>query len=504
MHSKLLYHCVFRKHICGTSICSISPRVPNEDNIKVEFRTDHQERKTVVKNWFQTQNESDSIAIIVFSKKSGLVSSTATRQNHSILETIEVDTKQIFTNEPLDDYRTLLFSGCEFDHVLIIFECDTSIHDISDSGSTQGQTFGQNLLIATTRARKTLTILVANEEQKGQLDIFREDDHQLIVAQVIGNEEKEKAILKEKLKGNYENETLKDVLRIVTHREDIETFKEVVGIIWRKGGTNKKNDTVNAFIDAVLPGCIGRQKSMQFLKKLGKLIAHYNFRETINSCPHKEAKKKLTRWFVSAYYRARIETLDWRMELGPTNLSAEEKVSLFKEILVAALKEGSELVVKHAFEKGSEFCGVDETEIGKIIDGLQIEIDSVQYHSPLSVITRTNKDVDLVEYLLRKIHQFENNESKIVEIIKEAMKWSVQYPSFRMLRVLIAEEQHFAILREILQEASAEWVRRFIETVNRITESAENANWSDDNKELLKFIIEMKNTVTSKIGNRGL
>ena len=169
MHSKLLYHCVFRKHICGTSICSISPRVPNEDNIKVEFRTDHQERKTVVKNWFQTQNESDSIAIIVFSKKSGLVSSTATRQNHSILETIEVDTKQIFTNEPLDDYRTLLFSGCEFDQVLIIFECDTSINDISDSGSTQGQIFGQNLLIATTRARKILTILLPMKSRSGNL-----------------------------------------------------------------------------------------------------------------------------------------------------------------------------------------------------------------------------------------------------------------------------------------------------------------------------------------------
>ena len=77
----------------------------------MEFRTDHQERKTVVKSWFQIQNESDSTAIIVFCTKNGLVSSTPTRQNHSILETIEFDTKQIFTNEPLDDYRNLFFRG---------------------------------------------------------------------------------------------------------------------------------------------------------------------------------------------------------------------------------------------------------------------------------------------------------------------------------------------------------------------------------------------------------
>ena len=119
---------------------------------------------------------------------------------------------------------------------------------------------------------------MANEEQKRQLDIIREDDQQLLVAQVIGNEEKEKAILKEKLKGkNYE--TLKDVLRIATHREDIETFKKVVGIIWRQRGTNQKNDTVNAFIDAVVPGCIGRQKSKQFLEELENLLQIIIFAE---------------------------------------------------------------------------------------------------------------------------------------------------------------------------------------------------------------------------------
>ena len=502
---------MFRKHICGTSIVSISPRVPHEDNIQVLLESDAEKRYQIVEDWRKELVNADSMGIIIFRKNSDVENETDSCQNSSFLERFEADDEQTFANDALEDYRKLLFSGCEFDDVLIILESDVSIYDkrkvVECDGSTYGQTFGQNLLLATTRAKKTLKIVVKHEWEKKELDNLIRDENQLIVAQVRGNEESERKTFVDKLKRGTKEE-LCDVIRVSVQRQETKLFEDAfaAGAAISSSGA-LEDHMAELFIDAVLPGCIGRQKSQKFLRHLSDFAKRKSFKHLINSLEG-DRKNKMILWVNSAYSRDAIETFEWRVQFGRPIFDTQEKAKFFREVLISAMKEGSLKVVDHAFEKASKFFDVHADDISKLIVSQSFEIDFVESQSLLSIATWTNRDHKLVEYLMRKILKYKDsaNASMIAKVLQQAMAWSVQYGSFLMLRELIAEEeQHFVLLIEFLKEMNPQapikapfhCKKSFIERVKNFAQSAENAKWSDDERKLLVFIQDLENRLES-------
>ena len=423
-----------------------------------------------------------------------------------------------FVNAPDDGIQNLLFSGSEFDRVLIIFDSNASIRDSTETRLneeehlTKGQIFGQNLLIATSRARKSLTFVVANEQQKAELESFRSDENsQLIVAQMIGNEQREQLLFESKLSGRVED--ICEVLRISVHREHIPCLNRCLEAIERRhkqmGDDCNSNISVESvFVAVVLPACIGRKKSEHFLGQLGQFVkSRRHMADMINDCSNTDAEDKFTRWTLSAYCRGRVEALDWRMQFPAPNLPAGTKVTLFKGLLTSAMREGSLKVVEHAFEKASKFLKVPADDISGLIVSQSFDIDLIKQQSLLSIATRTNKDHELVRYLLTKMREYDEsskNANMRANILKQAIEWSVQYRSFLMLRTLIAEknEQHFDLLVELLKELNLQPPRTeacdivigFIARVERFAEWTEKnkGRWkSEEETKLIGFIRDL-------------
>ncbi|XP_075240335.1 uncharacterized protein LOC142335873 isoform X2 [Convolutriloba macropyga] len=420
--SKML-HTATCKHICGTSIASISPRSPIEGTINLIVAKSTEKRSSFIERW-RERYPVDKRCIIVFREPS---------EESNNCDITEVKDEVIFFHTPKDDFANLTFSGYEQDHVLILLEasiCSSLLGRLITNGhaeeldlSPDAKRFGQILLNAATRAKKTLRFIILDNFARIKLKKVVVDK-MLIVAPEYSNRMTDTRI---------EREIEKDcgtVLRVALHREDYELLKEAFRWkIFDEDDESYELTPLEKFTEYVLPGCAGREKSKKFLENLTDLLKQYGIERDLNVAT-REGFGKLKEWYQSVYSRGLVHVIDWRMKHGVPQGSRKNLKSLYYAILLEAVVNGSERVVIHAFTTAYQFIlggrpDLHLDELRELTDlkhklGYNDEPESL-----LSLVAKTNKSPNVMRFLIRqlKINDDFNPESKkncqICETINE-------------------------------------------------------------------------------------
>ena len=469
----------FSKHICGTSIASISPRSPNEGKIDQPVVAETAEkRKRFIDEWRQNHSPNKR-CIIVFRDDKNL-------SDHCHIDHVEGE--KTFFHSPREQFGKLTFSGYEQDHVLIVLEavdCSSFLDQLIQNGHAtnlddhpDAKLFGQILLNATTRAKKTLNFIVLDIPAKGKLMKMVSDRKTLIVAPDYDN-----PLTPWRRKCEIERD-YGTVLRVALHREDYESLKEAFA--YSVFATSDVAAQLKTFNEYVLPGCAGREKSGNFLDNLTKLLEEYELADKLNNANSDGESKTMKEWYQSAYSRGLVRVVDWRIKHGvpqgtPENL--KNLKSLYSAVLLEAIANGSERVVRHAFIEAPKFilkCGKDLQldELGELTD-LKHKLgkpndkkDDKKGEKPeslLSLVAKTNKDPKVMRFLVGRIKndaKFKPDSAEVENSVKQSLKWSVKYHAFEMIEAMTEqnENQKFKELcEEARQQLDAESQRLFDE-----------------------------------------
>ena len=475
-HTKLTAFYFFSKHICGTSIASISPRSPNEGKINRFVAKSTEKRSSFIERW-REQYPVDKRCIIVFREP-------AEESNHCIIS--EVKDEVIFFHSPKDEFANLTFSGYEQDHVLIVLEasiCSSLLGRLITNGhaeeldfSPDAKRFGQILLNAATRAKKTLRFIVLDNFARKKLKkvVF---DKMLIVAPDYNDR-----MMHTRTDEEIYRKDCRTVLRVALHREDFDLLEEAFKRkIFDENDKNYELTPLEKFNEYVLPGCAGREKSGKFLEKLTKLLEEYKLADKLNKANSDEESGKMKEWYQSAYSRGLVQVIDWRMKHGVPQGSRKNLKSLYSAILLEAVVNGSERVVKHAFTTAYQFIlrgrpDLHLDELRELTDlkhklGYNDEPESL-----LSLVAKTNKNPNVMRFLIRqlKINDDFNPESrKIAKSVRQSMKWSIKYHAFEMLEAMTEQNtnQKFTELcEETLQRLDPELIQKFEEKLHEYNE----------------------------------
>ena len=386
-------------------------------------------------------------------------------------------------------------SCCCFIEVATTGVSESAESDIAEKETTSvkpwpGEAFGQLLLNASTRARKSLHFLVTTNVEKDELlKLVNNVDKHLIVASSLdlGVENEDETLILQNLDGQH----AEDIARIGVHRENIDLLYRYFNL---KVNIIDSKEVITAFTELVMPGLIGREKSKDFLKELTDFLEYYEIENDLNRFEFGGIQK----WYTAAYSRGLLRIIEWRMGCGVPQGIPDDMESLICNVLFSACYHGSAHVIKHALDKGCQFFKNDaDVDMRKIMFRQSFIVDEAdEQQSLLSLVTMTNKDPQAAKILLGYLQRDHFNDRNIEESLKQSFLWSIEYCAFEMLRSLICgdhESEMWTVFKDTLPISFGRGTFvQFKEKVEKYANLSQDPKWEPELKKIHSFIVELR------------